>query len=393
MLHAWRWFGPKDSVSLADIRQAGATGIVSALHHVPIGTPWTSEQVRERREQIEAGGLVWSVVESIPVHEDIKRGAPDAARFIAAFVQSMRAVADNGIKTVCYNFMPVVDWTRTDLLHPTKTGAAALRFEMAEFAAFDMHVLKRPGASKDYSPAVLKRALQIAENLSPADAKRIERTIIAGLPGSELHHDLASFRALLASYAGISPDDMRGNLRRFLQAVVPEAHSLGIRLCIHPDDPPFPLFGLPRVVSNLDDLKWVLASVDAVENGITFCAGSLGSVAGNDVLALFPQVAERVHFLHLRNVTVDEDGSFEEAAHLDGRVDMAQLIRLVRTEERRRKAAGRSDWAIPMRPDHGHLFDADRGRTTNPGYSYIGRLRGLAELRGVERAVDAFCPA
>lgn len=375
---------------LADIRQAGATGIVSALHHFPIGTPWTSEAVRERRNMIAESGLTWSVVESIPVHEDIKRGAPGADRFVEAFVQSMQAVSENGIHTVCYNFMPVVDWTRTNLFHPTGTGAAALRFEMAEFAAFDLHILKRR-ARHAYSDAVLEKADEIAANLSAEDAQRIERTIIAGLPGSELHHDRASFRALLDSYAGISADDMRQNLRRFLQAVVPEARALSVRLCIHPDDPPFPLFGLPRVVSGLDDLKWVLASSDLVENGITFCAGSLGSALRNDVLALFAAVADRVHFLHLRNVTVDADGSFEESAHLDGRVDMARLIRLIRQEERRRRSAGRTDWSIPMRPDHGHLFDVDRARATNPGYSYVGRLRGLAELRGVERAIDAFC--
>ena len=336
---------------------------------------------------IELAGLSWDVVESIPVHEDIKRGEDDG-RYVEAFISSMRAVAANGIGVVCYNFMPVLDWTRTSLDWRRPDGAGALRFDMAEFVAFDVHVLGRRNAADSYTPDQFRAGKSAFLQMSSKDRERIEQTVIAGLPGSELHHDRASFSELLRSYDGIDAAQLRNNLRRFVSVVAPVAQELGLRLCMHPDDPPMPLFGLPRVVSNLSDYQWLLESADVPANGVTFCTGSLGAEPNNRIDEMFAALADRVHFLHLRNVTVEQDGSFYEDEHLAGRTDMVGLIRAVLKEEARRKAAGRTDWEIPMRPDHGHLLDCDRNRASNPGYSYAGRLKGLAELRGVAFALE-----
>lgn len=387
MKYTWRWFGPNDPISLAEIKQAGASGIVSALHHVPTGTAWTVDDVASRARLIAKSGLSWDVVESIPVHEDIKRGA-DSGQYVDAFIASMRAVAANGIKVICYNFMPVLDWTRTNIDWARPDGAGALRFDMAEFVAFDVHVLKRKAAAEGYSAEQLKAGKAKFLQMSAQQIERIEQTVIAGLPGAELHHDRQSFTALLASYNGIGAKQLKDSLRRFIAKVAPVAEELGLRLCMHPDDPPLPLFGLPRVVSNLDDYKWLLESADVPANGVTFCTGSLGAGAQNQIGEMFTALADRIHFLHLRNVTVEPDGSFYEAEHLEGGTDMVGLIRAVLKEEQRRKAEGRVDWQIPMRPDHGHLLSCDRHRASNPGYSYAGRLKGLAELRGAAFALE-----
>ncbi|MGE4612529.1 MAG: mannonate dehydratase [Paracoccaceae bacterium] len=387
MKYTWRWFGPNDPISLTEINQAGVSGIVSALHHVPTGTAWTAEDVASRAGLIAKAGLSWDVVESIPVHEDIKRGK-DAGQYVDAFVNSMRAVAASGIKVICYNFMPVLDWTRTNIDWAQPDGAGALRFDMAEFVAFDMHVLKRKGAADDYAPEQLKAGEACFAQLTVKEIDRIEQTVIAGLPGAELHHDRQSFTALLASYDGIGETDLKDNLRSFIAKVAPMAEELGLLLCMHPDDPPIALFGLPRVVSNLADYKWLLGSADISANGVTFCTGSLGAAAQNQIGDMFEALADRVHFLHLRNVTLEPDGSFYESEHLEGRTDIVGLIRALLKEEKRRKAEGRADWQIPMRPDHGHLLDCDRHRASNPGYSYAGRLKGLAELRGVAFALE-----
>ena len=387
MKYTWRWFGPNDKISLEEIRQAGVSGIVSALHHVPTGTAWTVEDVARRAGLITKAGLSWDVVESIPVHEDIKRGE-DSGQYVEAFIASMRAVAANGIKVICYNFMPVLDWTRTNIAWQRPDGAGALRFDMAEFVAYDVHVLKRKQAEDDYSPEQLKAGEACFARLTAQEVERIEQTVIAGLPGAELHHDRRSFTALLASYNGIGAAQLKDNLRGFIAKVAPVAEELGLRLCMHPDDPPMPLFGLPRVVSNVADYNWLLESADTPANGVTFCTGSLGAGAHNQIGEMFAALAARTHFLHLRNVTVEPDGSFYEAEHLEGRTDMVGLIRTILAEEQRRKAEGRADWQIPMRPDHGHLLACDRHRASNPGYSYAGRLKGLAELRGVAFALE-----
>lgn len=389
MKQTWRWFGPDDPVTLDHVKQAGATGIVTALHHRQDGSAWPEAEVLERRAEIEAAGLVWSVVESIPVPDAIKLGGPEAAAVTARFADSLRAVARAGVRTVCYNFMPVVDWTRTDLMWRLPSTGYALRFDAVDLAAYDVFILRRRGAEGDHRPDVLERARAKAAAMSESQKDALERTIIAGLPGvaGEVN-DRASFERRLARYDGLGADDLRASYVAFLRAVVPVAEEEGIRLGVHPDDPPFPLFGLPRVVSTADDLRFILAAVDAPANGLTFCTGSLGARADNDVPAMAAAVAPRIHFAHLRNVTVEPDGSFHEAEHLDGGTDMIAVVATLIAEERRRREAGRADHEIPMRPDHGHLLADDIGKRVNPGYSLIGRLKGLAELRGVMRTVE-----
>lgn len=381
MKHTWRWFGPSDPISLNDIAQAGAKGIVSAMHHVPIGELWKNEDVVERRALIASAGLEWSVVESIPVHEAIKIGSTGAEHYTEVFVENLKTVAHHGVKTVCYNFMSVVDWTRTNLSKTMPTGAKALAFDMNEFAAFDICVLKRQDAQASYSAAIVSAASAMFDSWSDDDVNRIEKTIIAGLPGSELHHDRQSFLELLDAYAGVGPEQLRANLRKFVQEVAPVAKDLGVNLAVHPDDPPISLFGLPRVVSTPQDIDWLLDSSPEQEHGVTFCTGSFGAGSEKNLTEWFRKIAPRVHFMHLRNVSRAEDGSFFEAEHLGGDTDMVALIEAVLQEEHRRGTS------IPMRPDHGHLFDRDAQIESNPGYSYLGRMRGLAELRGVEFAL------
>jgi len=387
MLETWRWFGPDDPVTCSHIRQAGADGVVTALHDMPPGAVWQPADIAARKAVIEQAGLVWSVVESIPVHPAIKLGNDRAQPYIDAWIESMQNLAAAGMDVICYNFMPVVDWTRTELRHPTRRGGLALRFDPVEFAAYDLFILRRAGGEADYDAAIITAAESHCAAMDEADRQRLESTIIAGLPGSELSHGREDIRAAIAEYDGVGPAELQANLIAFLEQVAPAAEACGARVCLHPDDPPFSIFGLPRVVSTAADYSAVFDAVPSPANGITLCAGSLGSRPDNDVIAIARDFAARIHFVHLRNVTIEPSGAFLEDDHLDGGVDMVALISVLLGEEARRRAEGRADSLIPMRPDHGHLLLDDIGKQTNPGYSAIGRLKGLAELRGVARAV------
>lgn len=383
MKQTWRWFGPQDAVPLDHIRQAGATGIVTALHHLYRGEDWPLEEVLKRKAEIEAAGLQWSVVESIPVHNSIKLRSGPYRAHIEIWKRSLRAVGQAGVPVVCYNFMPVVDWTRTDLRWRTPATGYALRYDAVDFAAYDLFVLARKGAEADYTPERIAAARTRYAAMPESRQDLLERNIITGLPGAEGWYDRETIRRLLAEYEGIKPDALRANLLEFLKEVVPVAEEAGVRLAIHPDDPPWPLFGLPRVVSTASDARAILQCCDTQANGLTFCVGSYGARADNDLLAMLRAFAGRVHFAHLRQVTREPDGSFHEAEHLGGSSDMVGVIHALMAEERARKAAGRSDWEIPIRPDHGHLLADDAEKAAFPGYSLIGRLKGLAELRGV----------
>lgn len=390
MEQCFRWYGANDPVPLAHIRHAGATGIVTALHHIYDGSAWPDDQIARHKAMIESEGLRWSVVESIPVHRSIKQGSPDRARYIGWWQDSLRALGRQGIGTVCYNFMPLVDWTRTDLLYPMPNGALALRFDAVDFAAYDIFVLRRKDAEGDYAPARVAEARARLDALGPEGIARVERNLIAGLPASEAQYDRAGFLRALAEYDGIGPAELAAHLSDFLRAVVPVAEEAGINLCIHPDDPAFSLFGLPRVVSDATDIRRIFSAVDTRANGLTFCCGSFGTRADNDLTAMATEFASRIHFTHLRNVTREADGSFHEADHLGGSSDLPAVIAVLLDEQARRRAEGRADWRIPLRPDHGHLMADDIGKDRiNPGYSLIGRLRGLAEIRGVMHGIDA----
>ena len=391
MEHTWRWFGPSDPITLADIKQTGATGVVTALHEVPNGEVWTVEAIAERKAMIEASGLSWSVVESVPVHEDIKRAAPLRDQRIAAYQQSLRNLAANGIDLVCYNFMPILDWTRTDLRYELPDGGWALRFDQDAFAAFDLVILGRQGAEAEYDDAEIARATAYAERLSPDERDELVRTIIAGLPGSEEGYTLESFRQMLATYAGIGAGELRENLGYFLRAVVPVAHEVGLRLAIHPDDPPRPILGLPRVVSTQADARWLLDAAPSPANGLTFCTGSYGVRPDNDLVAMAQAFAPRIYFAHLRSTRREANPlSFHEDIHAGGDVDMVGVVSVLVAEERRREREGGP--RIPLRPDHGHQLLDDQRRRSSPGYSLIGRLKGLAELRGIELAVRRLLP-
>ena len=391
MEQTWRWFGPKDPITLADIRATGATGVVTALHEVPNGEPWTVQAIADRRALVEASGLSWSVVESVPVHEDIKRGGPLRDQWITAYQASLRNLALNGIDVVCYNFMPILDWTRTDLRYVMPDGSWALRFDQDAFAAFDLFILARAGAETDYHDAGIARARAYYDTLSPAGRDLLTANIIAGLPGSEEGYTLDSFREMLATYADIDADALRENLAYFLRAVVPVAEEAGVRLAIHPDDPPRSLLGLPRVVSTQSDTQWLLDAAPSVANGLTFCTGSFGVRADNDLVAMARRFAQRIYFAHLRSTQREENPlSFHEADHTAGDVDMVAVIAALVEEERRRDREGGP--RIPLRPDHGHQMLDDQHRESNPGYSLFGRLRGLAELRGIELAVRRLVP-
>lgn len=388
MLESWRWFGPQDPVTLSDARQAGAQGVVTALHHIYDGRIWTPDDITERKALVTKAGMTWSVCESIPVNSAIKRRDGQWRRYLDAWKQSLANLGKGGVPVICYNFMPVVDWTRTNLMYPTEAGGFALRFDMIDFVAYDVFVLKRRAAEESYAPDVIEAATQRLAGMSEDEILTLEKNIIAGLPGGEDSHTREKIRAEIASFDTVSSDDMRANLIEFLKEVVPVAAENGVRLAIHPDDPPFSLFGLPRVVSTADDVQTILDALDEPANGITLCAGSYSSRTGNDVVAMAKRFADRIHFAHLRNVSKEPDGSFIESEHLAGDVNMVSLISALRAEERRREKEGRSDAVIPMRPDHGHLLIDDQKKTVNPGYSCIGRLKGLAELRGVIAAVD-----
>ncbi|ATA24986.1 mannonate dehydratase [Brenneria goodwinii] len=387
MEQTWRWFGPKDPVSLDDIRQAGATGVVTALHHIPNGEIWSIEEIEKRKAELKAKGLVWSVVESIPVHEEIKTQTGDYQQHIANYQQSLRNLAQCGIDTVCYNFMPVLDWTRTDLEYQLPNGAKALRFDQIAFAAFELHILKRAGADRDYTAEEQAQAAEYFKAMSEEDIARLTGNIIAGLPGAEEGYTLDQFRARLAEYDGIDHARLRTHLGYFLQQIVPVAEEVGIRLAIHPDDPPRPILGLPRVVSTIDDMHWLKQTVDSINNGFTMCTGSYGVRADNDLVKMIETFGDRIHFVHLRATCRERNPkSFHEGAHLHGDVDMVAVVKAILTEELRRQKAGDLR-PLPMRPDHGHQMLDDLKKKTNPGYSAIGRLKGLAEVRGVELAL------
>lgn len=390
MKECFRWYGPKDPVPIEHIRQAGATGIVTALHAVYDGSPWPEADLRTLKGVIEAAGMDWAVVESIPVHNAIKTGTAERDRYIGWWQDSMRALARIGVQTICYNFMPVCDWTRTELRYPMPNGALALRFDAVDFAAYDLFVLKRDGAEGDYTPERTREAEARRDARGEDGMAAIERVLIAGLPATERSYDRESFRAALADYDGLTAEDVHENLAYFLRAVTPVAEEFGLRLCIHPDDPAFPLFGLPRIVSTAADARRLLAAADSQANGLTFCTGSYGTREENDLPAMVREFGPRIHFAHLRNVTREADGSFHEADHLGGSTDMPAVIIALLEEQERRIAEGRADWQIPLRPDHGHLMADDIGKERiNPGYSLIGRLRGLAELRGVMQGIAA----
>lgn len=391
MEQTWRWFGPDDAVKLPQIRQTGATGIVTALHHIPYGVVWTVEEIEARKGQIAADpslGLCWSVVESLPIHESIKIGEGDLTPLFDNYRQSLRNLAQCGITTICYNFMPVVDWTRTELAYPLPGGGTALRFNIHEFAAFDCFMLERPGAEGDFSDEVMTRAREWYDRSTEADRRKLHNNIMAGLPGAYDRYDVPGLRVMLERYDGIDRETLRSNLARFLREVIPTAEEVGIRMCIHPDDPPRSLMGLPRIVSNADDIAFILDAVNSPANGLTLCSGSLGAGTGNDVPTIARRFADRIWFAHLRNVAKDPDGSFMEADHLGGDTDMVSLITTLLEEQNRRKLSGDDRWRIPFRPDHGHELLDDVGKPTHPGYPIIGRLKGLAELRGVMTAVS-----
>lgn len=391
MEQTWRWFGPNDAVTLAEVAQTGATGIVTALHDIPYGIVWPRKAIAERKAQIASAGLGlrWRVVESLPLHEDIKRGSGGLDRLFGAYRDSLRHLAQEGLRTVCYNFMPVLDWTRTVLRAPLPAGGNALRFNNHQIAAFDCLMLERPGAEADYTPEVMRRARDWFQASSESDRDAVLGAIMAGLPGAYDRYDVAGLRRMLASYAGIDAMALRANLHRFLREVVPVAEELGIRMCIHPDDPPRPIFGLPRIVSSETDIALILDAVPSPANGLTLCTGSLGAAPKNNLPAIARRFADRTWFAHLRNVVNEPDGSFMEADHLGGDVPMVPVIEALMEAGGRRHAAGDPDWSIPMRADHGHELLDDVGRNTFPGYPVIGRLRGLAELRGVMTAVAA----
>ncbi|MBV9734855.1 MAG: mannonate dehydratase [Acidisphaera sp.] len=391
MEQTWRWFGPDDRVRLADARQAGATGIVTALHHIPYGVVWTVPEIEKRQAEITADpslGLRWSVVESLPVHEQIKLGEGDPEPLFENYRVSLRNLAQCGVRTICYNFMPVLDWTRTELAHPLPGGGTALRFNAHEFAAFDCFMLQRAGAEGEHPPDVVTRAKAWFARSSEGDRQKLLGNIMAGLPGAFDRYDIAGLRRMLDRYRDVGRDGLREHLARFLRAVIPAAEQAGMRMAIHPDDPPRPLMGLPRIVSVADDLAFITGAVDSPANGITLCSGSLGAGPGNDVPAIARRFADRIHFAHLRNVRKEPDGSFMEADHLGGDTDMVALVEALLTEQQRRQQAGDPSWRIPMRPDHGHELLEDVGKPTFPGYPAIGRLKGLAELRGVMLALS-----
>ncbi len=397
MKQTWRWFGPKDLVTTDDVAQAGAEGIVSALHHVPTGAVWTPEEISRRQAEIarmrdgSPSGLEWSVVESLPVSEDIKKQQGAWRDHISNYKISLKNLAAAGIEVICYNFMPVLDWTRTDLAWRLPNGAACMRFDLIDFVAFDVHILQRKGAEEDYDDALREQAAHRFAGMTSEAREALAGNVVFGLPGAAERFTLEDVRAHLAQYAEMSEATLRGHLIDFLTEVAPVAQDLGLRLCCHPDDPPFPLLGLPRIMSTEAHYRAVMQAVDIPASGITLCSGSLGARPDNDLPGMMTRLGDRVHFLHLRNVkreTPDIRGSFYEAEHLGGDTDMVALVEAALKEEARRKAGGRADWSIPFRPDHGQDILDDLNRKAQPGYPSIGRLKGLAELRGIIAALS-----
>lgn len=398
MRHAWRWFGPADRVTVADARQSGAQAIVSALHHVSSGTVWSAEQVARRQDEVRLvpdgspSWLEWEVVESLPVSEEIKIQAGDWRDHLANYRTSLENLAAAGIRTICYNFMPVLDWTRTDLAWRVAHGGTTMRFDVVDFAAFDIHILKRRGAAESFGPELAEKAARRFSDMDEAMQQRLAGNVNAGLPGAAASWSLDGLREQIGRYAHIDAERLRRNLIAFLSEVVPTAERLGLRLCCHPDDPPFPLLGLPRIMSTEADYRAALDAIDSPANGATICTGSLGAHPDNDLPGMVERLGPRIHFAHLRNVRRETAGvpcSFHEDEHLAGETDMIAVVEALLTEEARRRDQGRTDAEIPMRPDHGQDILDDLKRGAQPGYPAIGRLKGLAELRGVERALTA----
>jgi mannonate dehydratase len=390
MLETWRWFGPDDPVSLENVRQAGASGVVSALHHMNRGEVWSEDEVLRRRAEIEAAGLAWTVVESIGVGEEIKTRSEGFRQKIDNHKQSIRNAARAGVKVFCYNFMAITDWTRTNLNWPLASGGTALRFDAVDYAAYDLFILERDGAEADHPRQRVAAARARFEKMTPAEIGELERTLIDWLPARDFTYDRQSFKRALAQYNTIGVENLRANLFDFVREIAAVAEEEGVRLAIHPDDPAFPIFGLPRVMSTAEDVRKLFVSVPSRACGITLCAGSFGSNPKNDLVAMANEFGPRIHFVHLRNVRREPDGSFFEDDHLAGETDMVRLVAALMAEEERRRGEGRADAEIPMRPDHGHLLGDDGKKRVNPGYSFIGRLKGLAELRGVMQTVEAF---